>query len=150
MKVMNVCNKKVVTAFENESLFKAAYDMRQNHVGDVVVVRARDGHRRPVGILTDRDIVTTMVAVGEDDFSDTTVGDAMSDVLILAREDDDLVEILNNMKANGMRRVPVIDADDDLVGIVTYDDILRELSGELAKLSQVVDAEIAREKQQRP
>ncbi|QDG53704.1 CBS domain-containing protein [Persicimonas caeni] len=150
MRVVDLCSKNVVTATEDESLFKAAYQMRENHVGDVVVVRQKNGQRRPVGILTDRDIVTAMVAVGEDDFAETTVARAMSDVLIMAREDDDLVEILNNMQANGVRRVPVIDTDDNLVGIVTYDDILRELSGELAKLSQVVDAEVAREKQKRP
>lgn len=150
MKVIDICSRNVVTATEDESLFKAAYQMREEHVGDLVVTRQKDGNKRPIGILTDRDFVTAMVAVGEDDFSGTTVGDAMSDVLILAREDDDLLEVLNNMKANGMRRVPVIDGDDNLVGIVTYDDILRELTGELSKLTQVVDAEISREKQRRP
>lgn len=150
MRVIDLCSQDVITATENESLFKAAFQMRNNHVGDLVVVRQKNGRKQPVGILTDRDIVTAMVAVGEDDFAETTVAQAMSNVLIMARADDDLVEILNNMQANGVRRVPVIDRDDNLVGIVTYDDILRELSGELHKLSQVIDAEVAREKQQRP
>lgn len=149
MNVIDVSNTEVVTATKDATLFKAAYLMRQHHVGDLVVVREEGGKKRPIGILTDRDFVTAMVAEGEADFAETTVGDAMSKVLILAREDDELVEVLNNMQSNGIRRVPVVDVDDNLVGIVTYDDILRELSGQLAKLNKVVSAEIQREKDSR-
>lgn len=150
MKIREICSTTVVTATEDDSLFRAAYQMREDHVGDVVVVRRNNGARVPVGILTDRDFVVAMVAQGEDDFADTTVGQAMTNVVILAREDDAVDEVLNNMRSNGVRRVPVVDADDDLVGIVSYDDILRELSGQLSKLSHLVDAQIDREKQQRP
>jgi CBS domain-containing protein len=150
MRVIDVCTRDVVTAAEGESLFRAAWMMRDRHVGDLVVVRKRDGVRMPVGILTDRDIVTAMVAQGEDDFAGTTVGDAMTNVVILARGDDDVSEVLSNMQSNGVRRVPVVDAQDDLVGIVTYDDLVQALSGQLAKLSRIVDAEIEREQQSRP
>ena len=149
MKVIDVANKQVITAAKNETLFKAAWKMREHHVGDLVVVRDKDGKQKPVGILTDRDFVTAMVGVGEADFAETTVAEAMTDVLILAREDDDMVEVLNNMKSNGVRRMPVVDIDDNLVGIVTYDDILRELTGQLTKLHKIVDSEIEREVQKR-
>lgn len=150
MKVIDVCTQDVVTADQSESLFRAAWMMRDRHVGDLVVVRDRDGVRMPVGILTDRDIVTAMVAEGEDDFAGTTIGDAMTKVVILARGDDDVSEVLTNMQSNGVRRVPVVDKQDNLVGIVTYDDLVRALSGQLAKLSEIVDAEIEREQQLRP
>ncbi|MFP4597256.1 MAG: CBS domain-containing protein [Persicimonas sp.] len=150
MKIIDLCSKDVVTVTEDQSLFKAAWTMRNRHVGDLVVTRAKDGVQIPVGILTDRDFVTSMVAEGEDDFATTTVGDAMTEVVILAREDDEMVEVLNNMRSNGVRRIPVVDRDDDLVGIVTYDDIARSLSDQFAKLSAVVDAEIQREQQERP
>lgn len=150
MNVIDVCTTEVVTATEDETLFRAAWLMRDRHVGDVVVTRVKGGAQMPVGMLTDRDFVTAMVAEGEDDFADTTVGDAMTEVVILARKDDDLDEVLNNMEANGVRRMPVVDDSDNLVGIVTYDDIVRAVAGQMTKLSRVTAAEIEREQQRRP
>lgn len=150
MKVIDVCTTDVVTASEDESLFRAAWLMREHHVGDVVVTRQKDETKMPVGILTDRDFVTAMVAEGEDDFAETTVGEAMTKVLILARDDDDLDEVLNNMESNGVRRVPVVDRNDNLVGIVSYDDVVIALANRLQKLSRITPAEIEREQQERP
>lgn len=150
MKVIDVCTTDVVTAGEDETLFRAAWLMREHHVGDVIVTRDKDGATIPAGILTDRDFVTAMVAEGEDDFAETTVGEAMTKVLILARDDDDLDEVLNNMESNGVRRMPVVDRHDSLVGIVSYDDIVSALADRLYKLSRITPAEIEREQLERP
>lgn len=150
MKVIEICTTDVVTATEDETLFRAAWLMREHHVGDVVVTREKEDRVMPVGILTDRDFVTAMVAEGEDDFAETTVGDAMTKVLIVARDDDDLDEVLNNMESNGVRRVPVIDRNDSLVGVISYDDIVTALADRLHKLARITSAEIKREQQERP
>ena len=62
MPIGQVCIREVLVAERDTSVQEAARLMRQHHVGDLVVVDARNGHRVPVGIVTDRDIVISVVA----------------------------------------------------------------------------------------
>ncbi len=149
MRVGEFCNREVVVIEEERSVTEAAVVMREYHVGDVVIVRTEYGRQIPVGILTDRDIALGIVANGTDPDS-VSVGDAMSFELTTVAEDDDLMHVIEVMRENGIRRVPVIDSNEALVGILTVDDVLDLLSEVLIDLAHLVDRQKRRETKTRP
>ena len=149
MRVGEICNREVVVIEEERSVTQAAAVMREYHVGDVVVVREQYGKQAPVGILTDRDIALGIVANGTDTES-VCVGDAMSFNLTTVTEDDDLMHAIEVMREHGIRRVPVTDAEETLLGILTVDDVLDLLSEVLIDLAHLVDRQRRRETRTRP
>ncbi len=92
MKIAEVCTRDVVATKRATSLTDASKLMRENHVGSVIVVDDSDP-RKPVGIVTDRDIVVEVVAAGLD-VRTMTVGEIMTGSLITAGEDDDALATL--------------------------------------------------------
>jgi CBS domain-containing protein len=78
------------------------------------------------------------VASDPDHLSSLLVGDAMSSELVTTREDTSLVEALRVMQERGIRRLPIIDHDGGLVGIVTFDDVVRFFARELGELVQLL------------
>jgi len=119
--------------------------MRQGHIGSLVIVEQMNGGKRiPVGIVTDRDIVVEVIATGLDP-AVITVGDVMERELVVGRESDSVLQTLEIMRFKGVRRLPTVDGEGQLVGIVTVDDILEVLSEELSELSRIVACEQARE-----
>jgi CBS domain-containing protein len=149
MHVGEFCNREVVVIEEESSITEAAVVMRENHVGDVVIVQTQYGKKVPVGILTDRDIALEIVALGADPEA-VRVGDAMSFDLTTVNEDDDLLHVIEVMRDKGIRRVPVVDVDEALVGIMTVDDIIDLLSEVLIDLTHLVDRQKRREAKTRP
>ncbi len=149
MRVGEYCNREVVVVEEEKSVTEAAAVMRQYHVGDVVICKAKYGKQIPVGIITDRDIALEIVAKGTDPDS-IRVGEAMSFDLTAVSEHDDLMHVIEVMRDKGIRRVPVIDADEALVGILTVDDIVDLLSEVLVDLAHLVDRQKRRETRLRP
>lgn len=149
MRVGEFCNREVVVIEEDRSVREAAVVMREYHVGDVIVTREQYGKQTPAGILTDRDIALGIVAGGADPES-VIVGDAMSFNLTTVSEEDDLMHAIEVMREHGIRRVPVIDAEETLVGILTVDDILDLLSEVLIDLAHLVDRQRKRETETRP
>ena len=149
MLVGEYCNRAVVVVEEDKSVTEAAAIMRQYHVGDVVICKAQSGKQVPVGIITDRDVALEIVAKGIDPDS-IRVGDAMSFDLTTVAERDDLMHVIELMRDQGIRRVPVIDADEALVGILTVDDIVDLLSEVLVDLAHLVDRQKRRETRLRP
>lgn len=148
MKAGEICNHNVVTVSPRDSIRTAAELMRQHHVGDVVVAEDRGGLLTPLGILTDRDIVVEVIAesVGLDD---VTVRDTMTDQLVTANEDDDLLATLMEMRKNGVRRLPVVDDNGRLVGILTADDVIGLVARELAELWALIVRQQGRESELR-
>jgi len=144
MPIGEFCNREVVFALRNTSITEAAKLMRQYHVGDLVVVDVRDGNRVPVGIVTDRDIVIEVIATSLP-LNEFTVGDIMSPQLISVHEKKGIVETIRIMRANGIRRLPVINQDGGLEGIVSADDILDLLAEEITELAKVAPREQVRE-----
>ena len=145
MRAGEYCNREVVVVDEERSITQAAEIMREYHVGDVVICKVKYGKQVPVGIFTDRDIALEIVAKGTDPES-ISVGDAMSFDLTTVTEDDDLMHVIDK----GIRRVPVVDADEALVGILTVDDIVDLLSEVLIDLAHLVDRQKRREARRRP
>lgn len=148
MLVGKICNREVVFVEPDTSIAGAARLMREHHVGGLVVVQEKSGKRVPVGIITDRDLVIEVIAEGVD-MGDISVGDIMSDQLVTAREGDDLLETLKMMRARGIRRLPVIDDDGALAGILTVDDLIGLFSEQIADLARLIVFEQRREQESR-
>lgn len=138
MKLRELCSPKVALADPQASLRDAALTMRNEHVGAVVVVEKKDGITRPVGILTDRDIVVAVVAVPDARPESIRVADVMSTKLAVAREDEGVFEAVQRMSERAVRRLPVVAADGSLSGIVSLDDLLRVVGTELAQLAEAL------------
>ena len=148
MTIGELCNREVVVVNKGENALEAVKLMRQYHVGDVVVVEDKDDRKVPAGILTDRDIVIELVAEQVDPES-VTVEDVMSDQLLTINESDELLDTLEKMRARGVRRVPVVGKEGELVGILTLDDVLDILAEALQDLALLAGREQRRERETR-
>ncbi len=145
MTIGQVCNRDVIFVHQQASVPEAARLMREYHVGDLVVIKEKTGKRVPVGIITDRDIVLEVIAEGVN-MDDVSVGDIMSDKLVTARESDDLLETIKLMRAKGIRRLPVVNDDNELVGILSVDDLIDLFSEQIVDLARLIAREQGREK----
>jgi CBS domain-containing protein len=127
---------------------EAAKLMRHHHVGDVVVVEEKEGVNVPVGIVTDRDIVIEVLAEDVEPAS-VSVADIMSSELAKVREEDELLQTIQFMRSRGVRRLPVVDAQGGLVGILTVDDVLDLVAEQLSDLVGLATREQYRESKTR-
>jgi CBS domain-containing protein len=148
MNIRDICTIQTISCNRDETVQGAALLMRKHHVGDLVVVDGDDGQAIPVGIVTDRDIVVSVVALGLDPDS-LQVGDIMSDDLLTCREDDDVYQTIEQMRLRGIRRVPVVNGNGALAGIVSADDLLEFLAEEMGDLSRISGSQQAHEKRAR-
>lgn len=149
MTVGTICNRNVVVAPKTEMIVDAAKRMRIAHVGDVIVVENRNGQRVPIGIVTDRDIVVSVVAGDPDHINYLSLNDLMSDDLVTAREDEGIESALKTMQEKGVRRLPIVDVGGGLVGILTLDDLLKYLTEQQGLLVGLIASEQRRERQYR-
>jgi CBS domain-containing protein len=148
MAIAEICNRKVVVVTQETPVVDAAWLMREHHVGDVVVVMEEGGLRTPVGIVTDRDVVMETVSIGLDPAT-LTVGEIMAPDLATVQENTGVFEAIRYMRDKGVRRMPVVGKDGELIGILTLDDLLELLAEELGALARLVAREQNREIRQR-
>ena len=148
MNISDICTVQTISCNRDETVQGAALLMRKHHVGDLIVVDGSDGEAIPAGIVTDRDIVVSVVALGLDPAS-LQVGDIMSDDLLTCREDDDVYQTIEHMRLRGIRRVPVVNHSGALAGIVSADDLLEFLAEEMGDLSRISGSQQAHEKRAR-
>jgi CBS domain-containing protein len=145
MPIGDVCVRDVVCAGKDTTILEAARLMRQHHVGNLVVVEdSANGRRYPVGIVTDRDIAVSVIAPALD-AALFTLGDLLSQELVTAQENQGIFESIQNMRMHGVRRMPIVDRQGALVGIVSVDDLIRLLGEELSELAKLIAREQARE-----
>jgi len=138
------CNRDVVVVEKTESVREAINLMRNNHVGDVVVVEMRENSSIPLGILTDRDIVVEILA--EDvDLNAVNVGDVMSYQLVTVDEETKLMDAIKLMRMKGVRRLPVVNEQGGLEGILSVDDLLELIVEQLTDIASLVSNEITNE-----
>ncbi len=149
MSVGEICNREVITAERHTPIVDAAQTMRQYHIGSLVIVDEESSPPKPLGIITDRDLVIEVIAK-EIDMNSLAVGDIMSAELLIAREGDGIWETILRMRAMGVRRMPVVDGDGCLMGILSMDDLLEFLAGELSDLAKLIKRETSRERETRP
>ena len=124
MLLKEACTAGVVCCGPQTSVLQAASLMRHKHVGDVVVVDDPQAEGIPLGIVTDRDLVIEVLGNGLDP-AKTTVGSLMRKPVIIAHESEDTTEVLERMRVHGVRRLPVVAHEGEVVGIITIDDLLR-------------------------
>lgn len=129
MSLERFCRKEVATVQANDTVVGAARKMQEKHVGAVVIV---DRAGRPVGMLTDRDIACRVIALALDP-ERTQVDSTMSRDLVTVRRDGTIDEVAFSMRKQGVRRVPIVDAEGKLAGLVAFDDLVVLLSAELGE-----------------
>ncbi|HZB68873.1 MAG TPA: CBS domain-containing protein [Sphingomicrobium sp.] len=126
MKISEVMTRDVATVRPDQTAQEAANFMLQGDAGSIPVTEGD----RLIGMITDRDIAVRGVARGHG--PDTPVSELMTSGLICARVDDDVEEVASKMSEAQVRRLPVIDESENLVGIVSLGDLSRETDGETA------------------
>ena len=126
MKIRDVMTTEVETIDAERPVREAASFMLRADAGSIPVT---DGERL-IGMITDRDIAVRGVAQGRG--PDTPVRDLMTDDVVSVRADDSVEEVAIRMSEAQVRRVPVIDQDEKLCGIVSLGDLSRQTDGEAA------------------
>jgi len=134
MNVSRLCKRQVVTVTPQQELVFAAELMREKHIGFLIVV---EEYGRPIGVLTDRDIVISVVAKRADP-SLLKVADVMTRDPTTADEGESVANALRTMRRIGVRRLPVVGSKGLLTGILALDDVLDVLANELAEVSGAI------------
>jgi CBS domain-containing protein len=148
MSISEFCVHNVICASRDTTALEAAGLMRHHHVGDVIVVDEVDGAKKPVGIVTDRDLVVEVMAGGVDP-REVRLGELVLRSPVTIDKNASYAETVRLMAVNGVRRIPVVGEGGVLVGIITADDMLRQLTSPLAALSDLVGRARAFEAQTR-
>ena len=144
MKVGDLCNRDCISAGKDIDVVEAAMLMRKHHVGTLIVTEQDDQGEKPVGIITDRDIVIEIMAKDQDPH-DFVLADVMTDNPFKANEDDNLHDTIESMQLEGIRRLPVVDKEGYLTGVLAVDDILGEMAVQMGGLVQLFKRELATE-----
>lgn len=137
MTVGKICSRQVDLADLGETARTAARRMLQRQVGSLIVV---DEMRVPVGILTDRDLVVKIMAKGVS-ADDASVQEAMTVNPHYVHEDTSIGEALRLMRAGRHRRLPVVDDDGRLIGVVSIDDVLVLIAEEMQAIGRLIERE---------
>lgn len=127
MKVSEVMTRDVDTVRPDQSIQEAASFMLRDDAGSMPVMEGG----RLIGMITDRDIAVRGVAKGHG--PDTPVGELMTNEVVCARIDEDVEEVATRMSEAQVRRLPVIDEQERLCGIVSLGDLARETDDETAE-----------------
>jgi CBS domain-containing protein len=140
MKVGDYCKRAVVAIAASADAAEAAKLMREEHVGFLIVHHEGDSLQRPIGVLTDRDLVLGVMARDVDPHA-VTVGDVMTRQPLIANDFDDLSDMLQAMRLAGIRRVPVIDVKGALIGIIAIDDAIDVVTGLMCDIAGSIKSE---------
>ena len=136
MQIADLCRDSVVVTRRESTVLETAELMRRYHIGAVVVVDVPEGAQVPAGIVTDRDIVVGVVAMGLDP-AELSVGDIMTEKVVLVKENEDVFDAIETMREQGVRRMPVVNEQGALTGIISLDDVLPVVAQELADLARL-------------
>ena len=138
MTVGRMCTGSVATVRAETSVVDAAKRMRDWKAAGLVVT---DQSQRPIGIVTDRDIVIRGIARDPERLATLPVSEVMSGDVATARADETLEVVLRRMRGLGVRRLPMVDAQGVLQGIVTLDDVLGVMADEFHDLISLMGRE---------
>lgn len=140
MNAGELCSREVYIVRPDEPLSEALALMHKCHVGAVIVVERQDYLVRPIGMVTDRDVLRAQVSRGAELFQ-LRVGDAMSGEPTTVPESAGVAETIARMSDRGVRRAPVVNEEGNLVGIVSLDDLLPIVSEQVAGLARLIGAQ---------
>lgn len=125
MKCNEVMTKNPVCCLPNDNVVKAAQMMKRVDIGSIPIIETEE-NKKLVGILTDRDLALKIVAEGRDPKS-TKVEEVMTRNVVTCRTDDDLQNALEIMAEYQLRRIPVIDSGNRIIGIIAQADVATRL-----------------------
>lgn len=145
MRVRDLYSPGAQVTQPDQALSEAARTMLESHVGSLIVVENRETTRKPIGIVTDRDIVRGQLRLGADLFC-LTVGDVMTPDPLTLTVNVGVGEAIEFLHARGVRRAPVVDSGGNLVGIITLDDLLPAVARELEELSTLIGTQARHER----
>lgn len=148
MKVGDICRRGVISIDNSMDVTAAAELMRQHHVGFLIVHKLGDELRRPIGVLTDRDIVIEVMAKKVDPAS-VKVENVMTRQPLVANECEELGDVLQAMRNAGIRRVPVVDTRGALTGVAAIDDAFDVITAFMCDITGSVKNEQRQERRSR-
>lgn len=131
-----IMSKNPISCLASETVDKAAKLMKTENVGSIPIVENQQSQRL-VGIVTDRDLALNVVAEGRDPRS-TRVEQVMTRNPVTCRDTADLQKAMDLMTQNQVRRIPIVDTNDRLVGIVAQADIATRVDNP-QKTAEVVE-----------
>ena len=120
-KCSDVMTQNPVCCLPTDSVSKAAQLMKAENVGSIPVIEDEQTMKL-IGIVTDRDLAVQVVAP-ERDAGSTQVADVMTDEVVSCRASDDVQKAVDAMSQHQLRRMPVIDSDHRIVGIISQADV---------------------------
>lgn len=138
MRIADICSRSVACVGINSTARDAAWKMSECHTGTLVVVAHNEA--KPIGILTDRDLVLKVLAKGASAEA-VFVGDVMTRDVGTCTANQDLFEAVQTMRRYGVRRLPVLDDRGVVMGLVTADDIHTALANHMRELAQALARE---------
>ncbi len=136
MSLGNLCRREIICVDPRTTVKEAAKLMEEKNIGSTIVVQ----ERKPIGILTDRDILLRVMNRGLDP-EKTFVDEVMTKKIVTLRGDTGLFEALQKVKGKGMRRFPIVDSNGNLQGIMTLDDIFYLLGKEMSDMASIIERE---------
>jgi CBS domain-containing protein len=143
MRAIDMSPPILATIDESAPLIDAARMMREKGVGDILIVRMSDSGTRPVGLITDRDIVVHALACDLNP-EELTVADLCTREPIMVDADADLAEITMAMNIHGVRRVLVTRASE-IAGVVTLDNVIDAMAQITNNLSEMLTRQLDNE-----
>ena len=117
----DVMTRQVVFGIPEDTVDKIARMMKANDIGPIPIVKD-EVTRKLVGIVTDRDLVVNVLAQGRDPYK-TRAAEVMTANVVTCQEGDSLDKALNAMSAYQVRRIPVVNSSEQIVGIISQADI---------------------------
>lgn len=148
MQLKEIYTPEVVCCARETTALGAAVLMRQRHVGAVVVVNDINKDRTPIGVITDRDLAVEVMATGLE-AQQTQIVTLTRKPVVIAHENEELNAVIERMRNHGIRRMPVVDQEGALVGIVTLDDLLVLMVENANALVQITSKEQHQERHTR-
>lgn len=146
MKIIDMAVQHVAVIHTGVSVLECAKRMRSEHVGSLVVI---DQDNKPIGMLTDRDITLEVTAL-EKNPKELLVENVMSSPVSVAQCTESVVDALARMREQGIRRLPVVDDNGVLCGIVTASNLVEEITEMLDSIVRAVKSSKTRETALRP
>lgn len=134
MNAGSLCTRTVDVARKGDTVQAVANRMHQRNVGSVVVV---DEAERPIGIVTDRDLVLRVLTHARDPVA-TTVGDVMTPNPRRVQTDASVETALRSMQAGTFRRLLVVERDGSLAGVLSLDDVLVAFAGDFDRIRRLL------------
>lgn len=148
MNVGEICSREVLAMDATEPLASCARQMKSRNVGSAVIVDHSQGFPKPIGIVTDRDMLRGQFDRCADIFCLST-GDVMSSDVLVLKEDTDVADAIERMSRRTVRRAPVVSTAGELVGIVTFDDLLPVVAAQITSIAGLITGQVEQHERSR-